>query len=465
MNMTSPRNFRPALHFTPRQGWINDPNGLLFDGETWHLFAQHFPDDTVWGPMHWLHAVSQDLVHWRELDIAIAPDPLLGMAYSGSAVLDRGNASGLGRETDPMICMFTHHGDWEQQSIAFSTDRTHFSQYANNPVIANHTRKDFRDPKLFRNEQKNCWSVVLAAGDHVEFFRSDDLLHWEKTGCFGCQENRMGGVFECPDLFPLTAPDGRTIWVLLASMTLPRELGGARTQYFLGDFDGDTFVQTIPSALPMLLDAGFDNYAAVSFSGAPEPILLGWAASWTYAHLLPTASHEGYRGQMTSARRVSLANTSGGLRLAFHPIVPAFARVACAQAPSSAWAKVPLPGEVFRLRIAAEQSFAAALSNEQGEIFRFGLDAAGRFFTDRSAASSSCFSSDFSRGDMAVTKTPRTASGPIHLDLYFDHSIVEIFADDGTYANTTLVFPDHPYTQASVFSDAQITMEALADNR
>lgn len=280
MSTQGSRDFRPRFHYTPPKGWINDPNGPLYEDGIWHLFAQHYPHDTVWGPMHWIHATSKDLLNWENQGIALSPDERLGLIFSGSAVIDRGNTSGLGRERDPMICMYTHHGEHEQQSIAFSEDRMHFTPYEGNPVIPNSDLPDFRDPKVFRNDLLGCWSVVIAAGDHVEFHASPDLLHWHKTGEFGQAENKLGGVFECPDLFPLPAPDGSVLWVLIASMALPREFGGSRTQYFLGMFDGNTFVETHSSLRAKLIDSGYDNYAAVTFSGAEKPCIIGWGTSW-----------------------------------------------------------------------------------------------------------------------------------------------------------------------------------------
>ena len=210
MSTPAPRDFRPALHYTPQSWWINDPNGLVYAKGQYHLFAQYY-HEPVWGPMHWAHAVSRDLLHWEHLPIALAPDDL-GAVFSGSAVFDQNNTSGLGREGQaPLVALYTSHGDFEQQSLAYSLDGVHFEKYSGNPVIPNQERADFRDPKVFWNPVKSCWSLVLAAGDHVEFFASPDLLHWTKTGRFGPQGNYSEGVWECPDLFPLAAPDGREV--------------------------------------------------------------------------------------------------------------------------------------------------------------------------------------------------------------------------------------------------------------
>ena len=130
------RDFRPEIHFTPATGWINDPNGLVYENGNYHLFAQYYPEP-VWGPMHWCHAVSQDLLHWQHLPVALYPDAD-GAMFSGSAVYDKENTSGFGtKENPPIVAMYTCHGDTEQQCIAYSTDTVNFAKYTGNPVIPN----------------------------------------------------------------------------------------------------------------------------------------------------------------------------------------------------------------------------------------------------------------------------------------------------------------------------------------
>ena len=441
------RDFRPRCHFTPPFGWINDPNGLCRVGEEYHLFAQYYPYEPTWGPMHWLHATSRDLLHWRQLGIALRPDDL-GAIFSGSAVLDAENASGLGRERGPLVAMFTHHGASEQQSIAWAEDGVHFTLYPGNPVIPNPGCKDFRDPKVFPNPVRGGWSVVVAAGDHVDFYHAADLIHWRKTGEFG---QGVEGVFECPDCFPLAAPDGSTIWALTCSNIHPEADGGSRTQVFLGAFNGDAFRADERFPQGTLLDAGYDNYAAVSFAGAPALTVLGWAASWTYARALPTSE---FAGQMTLARRLSLRETKAGLRVAQEPVVP---ETACSPAADGA----PLPGECFRLRLRAEGPFTASLENEAGEVFRFGLDEGG-FFTDRSRAGLSDFHPLFAAEPYSGTRGARLAEGPAELDLFFDVCIAELFADGGLFASTSLVFPKAPYSRLRLEGPVRAEIGSLA---
>ena len=172
--------FRPGYHFTPAKGWMNDPNGLVYiDGE-YHLFFQHNPDSTVWGPMHWGHAVSKDLVTWEELPIALFPDSL-GTIFSGSAVYDAENSSELGtKDNPPLVAIFTYHNalqekagavDFQTQGIAYSVDKGKtWSKYEGNPVLLNPGIRDFRDPKVTQISKANgtkAWLMTLAV--RIEF--------------------------------------------------------------------------------------------------------------------------------------------------------------------------------------------------------------------------------------------------------------------------------------------------------
>lgn len=171
--MTLADPYHPAYHFTPPANWLNDPNGLVVYAGEYHLFYQHHPHSSVWGPMHWGHAVSRDLVHWQHLPIALAPDEH-GMIFSGCAVIDWHNTAGFGPEA--MIAIFTHHTEshLQAQSLAWSLDRGRtWTKYAGNPVLfPSPGQRDFRDPKVFwyGPAVTGHWVMVLAAGDAVHFY-------------------------------------------------------------------------------------------------------------------------------------------------------------------------------------------------------------------------------------------------------------------------------------------------------
>jgi len=452
MSKKGARNYRPKLHFTPASGWTNDPNGLVYENGNYHLFYQHYPYDTKWGPMHWGHAKSRDLLNWEHLPIALAPDEL-GHIFSGSAVYDKYNTSGLGTpDKPPIVAMFTHSGETQQQSIACSSDGINFTKYINNPVIKNPGIKDFRDPKLFHNPIKNCWSVVIAAGDHVDFYASPDLINWEKTGEFGPEGNLCPGIWECPDIFPLTAPDGQVVWVLIVSMTLPEEMGGPKTQYFLGAFNGDTFICTLPFGHVEWIDSGFDNYAAVSFSGdeLKDKIIMGWGMNWRYAADTPTNE---YCGCMTLPRKCSLIDTPQGLRLSSKPI-DSLNNMLCSR--ELVKEEKELVSEVYGLHIESDGEFTVVLSNENNEKFLFGVNSDNQIFLDRSESGDKSFSDIFNSEVFSKVLKQRLINGRIVMDVIFDVSIVEIFCDEGTFACAQVVYPKRPYNKLRMCGDANL---------
>lgn len=413
------RNYRPKFHYTAQKGWINDPNGLVHDGEKYHLFAQHYPDDTKWGPMHWAHAVSQDLIHWEHLPIALYPDKN-GMCFSGSACMLNGKVA----------LMYTSHGDVETQSVAFTDDGVNFTPYAGNPVIGNPGEKDYRDPKMFWNEKYQKYGVAIAAGDHVEFFVSDDMIKWEKTGEFSDQE-KVTGIHECPDVFPLTAPDGSTVHCMIASMISP--YGGNRTQYVLGKFDGDKYEITHPFPAHEWMDAGWDNYAPVTYWGTKETVMIGWAANWKYAANLPT---DDFAGCMTFPRLMALKDTKVGLRAAQKPLIDSI---------TGEYKKTNvLPGEAFRIKLHAEGDFSLTLSNDKGEKLVIGLSD-GEYYIDRTQAGE-CGAAPEIAADYGIARRARYMDGATDMDVTFDVSMLECFADEGTWAAAMAAFPTSPYT-------------------
>ena len=304
--LTNESLYRPLFHFTPKQGWMNDPNGMIYLNGQYHLFFQHYPDSTVWGPMHWGHATSSDLVQWKEQPIALYPDSI-GMIFSGSAVLDKNNTSGLGRGgIAPLVAIFTQHfmpgekagrTDFQNQSIAYSLDEGKtWTKYAGNPVLKTPNLKDFRDPKVIWHAPTQKWIMSLAVADHVEFYSAPDLINWTKESEIGKNLFAHGGVWECPDLLHFNL-NGKTIWVLLVSMNPGGPNGGSATQYIVGDFDGHVFKPF--SADIKWMDYGPDNYAGVTWSNTPgRSVFMGWMSNWLYAAKLPTAP---WRGAMATA--------------------------------------------------------------------------------------------------------------------------------------------------------------------
>ncbi|MCC5468249.1 glycoside hydrolase family 32 protein [Pelosinus baikalensis] len=319
--------YRPQFHYTPEHGWMNDPNGMFYlDGE-YHLFYQHYPYDIVWGPMHWGHAVSKDMLHWTQYPIALYPDDT-GMIFSGSAVVDTHNTSGFGIDGKaPIVAIYTRNGTTVQdQSIAYSNDKgTTWKKYEGNPVIPNPGATDFRDPKMFWHEASKQWITVLVQHDRVKFYTSPNLKTWTYASEFGTNDGSHGGVWECPDVFPLKVDGGATTkWVLFVSTNPGSQAGGSGTQYFIGDFDGKTFTNSNPPAAINWVDHGSDNYAGVTWSNIPSSdgrrLFIGWMSCWNYACNTPTDPAKTWRSAMTVPRELELKTINGEIKLVANPI-------------------------------------------------------------------------------------------------------------------------------------------------
>jgi levanase len=239
--------YRPQFHYTPQKNWMNDPNGLVYYKGEYHLFYQYNPNGDSWGDMSWGHAVSRDLVHWKELPLALSHDDK-EMVFSGSAVVDWNNTTGFGtKKNPPMVAIYTSYDKntgVQAQSIAYSTDRGRtWTRYQGNPVI-DIGSKDFRDPKVQWYAPTKSWlmTVSLSAEHKVQFYSSKNLKDWKLQSEFG-PAGATGGVWECPDLFPL-AVDGdenNIKWVLVVNINPGGIAGGSAAQYFIGDFDGKKF--------------------------------------------------------------------------------------------------------------------------------------------------------------------------------------------------------------------------------
>ena len=292
---------------------MNDPNGLVYYKGKYHLFFQYSPESDLWKDISWGHATSTDLLNWEEHPIAILADER-GLIFSGSAVVDYKNTTGFGTLENPaMVAMYTNvKDDIQSQALAYSLDEgLTWTKYEGNPVL-DLGLKDFRDPKVAWFEEFNSWIMVLALADvhKIAFYSSPDLKSWEKLSEFGPMA-AAGGVWECPDLFPLITPEGERKWVLIVSLNPGGPLGGSGTQYFIGDFDGKSFTVEDPERMtPKWIDYGKDFYAAVTFNDAPDGrILIGWCSNWEYANSTPALP---YRGEMAIPRKLTL-NSAGTL--------------------------------------------------------------------------------------------------------------------------------------------------------
>ncbi|WP_247655047.1 glycoside hydrolase family 32 protein [Chitinophaga varians] len=436
---------RPAIHFSPKKGWMNDPNGMVYLNGTYHLFFQHNPDSTVWGPMHWGHAVSKDLVHWKELPIALYPDSL-GTIFSGSAVVDFNNTAGFGKQA--MVTIYTNHNHrleaagsdkFQNQSIAYSLDEGKtWTKYNGNPVLSNPGIRDFRDPKVSWYEAGKKWIMTLATKDRITFYSSPDLKHWKEESQFGKDLGAHGGVWECPDLFPLN-DNGREIWVLIVNINPGGPNGGSGTQYFTGSFDGHSFKADHTGT--KWLDYGPDEYAGVTWSNTPgRRIFLGWMSNWDYANVVPT---QNWRSATSIARELKLVKTSDGYLVASQP-VREFNKVKT----STGNYHIKATKGKLALSLSRAASFTVTLSNDVGEQTVIGYDHQKReYFIDRRLSGDTAFHNGFA----ARYTVPRfTHSAVLDLTLVIDVSSVELFADGGRSVMTAIFFPHKDYTDLNI---------------
>jgi len=454
--------YRPQEHFSPKAHWMNDPNGMVYFNHTYHLFFQYYPGGTTWGPMHWGHAVSKDLIHWKGLPIALYPDSL-GYIFSGSAVVDSANTSEFGKNGKiPLVAIFTHHdpkgekagkNDFQNESLAYSLDGGYtWTKYKANPVLKNPGIKDFRDPKVMWFAPEKKWVMTLATQDHITFYSAPDLKTWTKESEFGKATGAHGGVWECPDLFPLKLGD-KTYWILIVNLNPGGPNGGSATQYFVGQFDGNKF--TAVDDRLRWLDYGPDEYAGVTWNNTgARKIFLGWMSNWQYASQVPTQK---WRNAMTVPRELSLKQSNGEILLASAPVkelkdverTPIEISGVNLKDRNILAAQGVHPHQfILKISIAKMNDYAVILSNDSGDKLIFGFDKTRNgYYIDRSKSGVVDFNPEFAKTFFA----PRLTVQPnANVELIVDESSLEVFADDGLSVMTCAFFPHKPYDNLAI---------------
>lgn len=463
-------HWRPDFHFSPEKNWTNDPNGLIFlDGE-YHLFYQFNPFENKWGHMSWGHAISKDLIKWEHLPVAIPEDSV--WIFSGSTVIDKNNSSGLGNGNgNCMVAIYTadyHNGKKEAQYLAYSNDKGRtWEKYAGNPVL-DLNAKDFRDPNVFWYEKTKQWimSVVLPTEYKVLFYGSSNLKNWNKLGEFGNQGD-VRKIWECPSLTEL-AVDGdstKTKWLLMVSSNGP-EQDFAGVQYFIGDFDGKSFKNDNTPDTKLYVDYGKDFYASIPWNHTPQnqKLMLGWMLNWKYAENQPTFP---WKGQMSVPRQMALKTFPEGVRLTQLPVeqfTPAdsyrfFEKKDFVHTKekllngSTLFAKNAYIIEAD-LTIKSSRDFGFKIAqnlNKEGKATQetiVGYDVKKQqLYLDRTN-SGKIISPDFASVDKAFLKIDNKR---LRLKIVVDKMSVEVFANDGAVAITSLIFTDPKATAFSLF--------------
>ena len=449
---------RPRDHFTPRHGWLNDPNGLIVHDGEHHLFFQHHPHGLVHGPISWGHAVSTDLLTWTELPTALVASDTEHI-WSGSVVHDAANTSGLAPAgASPLVALYTRFDPVtkaQTQCAAHSLDRGRtWTPYAANPVLDIGSTA-FRDPKVFRDG--DGWAMVLVLADDrtVELYLSADLLRWEHASSFG-PEGSTDGVWECPDLVevPVEGTD-ETAHVLLVSVSAGAPAGGSGMQYFVGALDDRGFAASQPARW---VDHGADFYAAISYADAPgaEPVVQAWMSNWQYADHVPAT---GFRGSMSLARRLSLRRRDDELVLVQRPVVRDGQRVV-ELVGQDLTGTLTLPVESASYRLVADLDPGTA--DRFGLRLRVGRDERTTLWVDARTATvgldRTVSGAEVHPGFAAVHTAP-LPGGPagggtsVRLEVVVDVASLEVFVGDGELVLTDQVFPDPASTGLEVFAE------------
>lgn len=446
--------WRPQFHFTAPFAWMNDPNGLIYFKGWYHLFYQYNPKQCEWGAMHWGHAVSKDMFHWRDMPIALRPDQpydkhMEGGCFSGSAVEKDGGlylfysatvkVDGITRQT---------------QCLVTSEDGIHFEKYKNNPIISTPPQgnsEDFRDPKVFKENGK--WYMVLGgsiggadcAGDgRIFLYESPDLYQWSFCGNVLESNGKLGTMFECPDMFQLNGK-----WILTCSpMNHPNY---NKALYCVGNMDFENCRYEIEKIGN--LDYGFDYYAPQSFLDVNgNRVLMAWQNGWPWMPWCkdwgPT-KNENWRGSLSVPRKASLEDD---LSLCLYPVhefgelvenktINKDVRIAEEQYFIS-----PENPKCFYLRLKIDTEKVDSRFIEIGvlgngnKVTSLNLDLIGKVVTlDKEQAD------QFNGGKInCLLDIKKTV---IEFDILVDYSSIEVYINKGRYCITTNVYPEQGQTE------------------
>ena len=432
---TNSEQYRPLYHHTPAYGWMNDPNGMFFKDGVWHLYFQHNPYGSQWENMTWGHSTSTDLIHWTFQGDPVQPDAW-GSIFSGSSVVDKNNTAGFGENA--IVALYTSAGENQTQSMAYSTDNGKtFTKYDGNPIITSNV-PDFRDPHMFWNEDIKKWNMILAAGQQMNIYSSDNLKDWKFESSFGAEYGSHGGVWECPDLMKMKVRGtDKEKWMLVCNINPGGPSGGSATQYFVGDFDGHKFTCESKPEVTKWMDYGKDHYATVTFDNAPNGrhVALAWMSNWQYANQVPTLQ---YRSANSIPRDLGLFEYKGNTYCSVTPSEEITA--ARSKKPSKSLS------EACEMVVNLKGDATITLSNSKGEKVVMTYKAKDETFSmDRTLSGKTDFSSDFA----AITTAP--VYGKMNkLRIFIDKSSIEVFDNDGKMAMTNLVFPTKPYDKVTI---------------
>ncbi len=455
---------RPHFHFTPTHGWMNDPNGMVYRDGVYHLYYQWDPLGSAPSIKWWGHATSTDLVNWEDHPAAIEPDPI-GSIYSGSAIIDKNNDAGFGK--DALLAFYTQHVSDRRprqiQSVAYSLDGGEtFIKYEGNPILEPAKGEDqvnFRDPKMLYHEPSGKWIMVLVASEYVKFYSSTNLIDWTFESQFGGEEYNLNRAkaWECADLIQMPLEGKEDVWVLIINHGAG-PFGGSATQYYTGTFDGSTFKEDSKPKNMKWMDYGMDHYATVTWANTPRTLAIGWMSNLSYSRRTPTQQ---YRSAQTVVRELSLFEHKGEVYLASAPvpeleslrkecieIAPFSIEKSHTLAPLS-----PLNEGVYEIEmtldVANSDLFGFTLSNDLGEeVDCYIKTHDDKIFFDRNKSGYTKIIDKFT----TVSAAPLWGAKRLKMKILVDRSSIEIFINDGKSVLTNIVFPTKPYDTISFYN-------------
>jgi len=484
--------FRHKLHLMPPIGWMNDPNGFcIYQGE-YHIFYQYYPYGTFWGPMHWGHAKSRDLISWEDMPVALAPGELYDRegVFSGSALIMNGELclyytgntdtkqrreydESLRKRLKPHVpeCLETDISR-QVQCLAVSGDGVHFEKYSNNPVAGSslvpvHGRiEDFRDPKVWMHDGKYymvCGSKRRDSIGQALFYTSDDGLIWQYLNCMSIEKD-YGTAWECPDLFEL---DGHQL-LIFSPQYKPREGCSFENIHsviaFIGNFNYSSGVFDIENIQE--LDQGFDFYAPQTIEGMDgSRILIAWMNMWERAYILSEESH-GWNGSMTLPRKLIIRDK----HIYQWPVdaLKAYRQEAYNLHNSvieGEWTCTEMNGNLTDLTmsftIMTGNTFEISFFTGAHDRLLLTFDKSrGLVILNRAGSARPIVS--LNRSDDFSRSFPMDCSGTVHLRAILDVSSLELFFNMGQFTMTSLFFPEETSRQIVFTADGQARINDLS---
>lgn len=420
---------RPQFHFTARQNWLNDPNGLVYYDGTYHLFFQHNPTGLEWGNMTWGHAVSRDIVRWTQVENVLEPDSL-GTMFSGSAVVDWENTSGFQNGVEkPIVLIYTAAGGTSPESegqpftqcLACSTDEGQtWVKYPGNPVL-DCIQEGNRDPKVIWHAPTRHWIMTLyLSNNDFAFFSSPDLKAWTHLHDLTASES-----IECPDFFELPV-EGEEVkkWVWVAS----------NARYYVGSFDGQHFT---PEQDLLIGDWGANIYACQTYSDVPRQDGRRIQITWMYGGMYPNMP---FNQQMSFPCELKLYRTAGGYRLARQPIREIenlFAR-------EFNWDDLAISAEDRSLYGPQSGLFDIYAVINPGTASSIGIMVNGEVVTyDVNTKTLNC---------LGRSAPLELVDGQIQLRILVDRASLEVFANNGLVSMTSCFLPPEENPRISLFA-------------